>query len=115
ELWTALDTVEMKLYVSKMTQSLDSVNDNGGSNMSLGQRQLPFFARILLSRTKINLMDEATSSIDSETEASFRRVIQEKFSKTTLLAVLHRLQKKVLDDFDKVLVMDAGCRMLCRI
>ncbi|KAI8841923.1 hypothetical protein BJ741DRAFT_593671 [Chytriomyces cf. hyalinus JEL632] len=84
--------------------------------MSLGQRQSLFFARILLSRTKINLMDEATSTVDSDIEASLRRVIREKFSKTTLLlAVLHRLQKRVLDDFDKVLVLDAGCRMLCRI
>ncbi|KAJ3226413.1 Multidrug resistance-associated protein 1 [Chytriomyces hyalinus] len=109
ELWAALDAVGMKRYISNMTQKLDTVIDNGGSSMSLGQRQLLFFARILLSRTKIILMDEATSSVDPETEASLRRVIQEKFSRTTLLAVLHRLQTSVLDDFDKVLVMDAGC------
>ncbi|KAI8844370.1 P-loop containing nucleoside triphosphate hydrolase protein [Chytriomyces cf. hyalinus JEL632] len=109
ELWAALDAVGMKPYVSRMPQKLDTMIENGGSNMSLGQRQLLFFARILLSRTKIILMDEATSSVDPETESCLRRVIQEKFSKTTLLAVLHRLQKSVLDDFDKVLVMDAGC------
>ncbi|KAJ3230012.1 Multidrug resistance-associated protein 1 [Chytriomyces hyalinus] len=109
ELWAALDAVGMKPYLSNMSQKLDTLIENGGSNMSLGQRQLLFFARILLSKTKIILMDEATSSVDPETESCLRRVIQETCSKTTLLAVLHRLQKSVLDDFDKVLVMDAGC------
>ncbi|KAJ3222201.1 hypothetical protein HDU81_010070 [Chytriomyces hyalinus] len=109
KLWMALEAVGMKPYVNKMSQKLDTVIENGGSNMSLGQRQLLCFARILLSQTKIILMDEATSSVDPETEASLRRVIRQRFSKTTLLVVLHRLQKSVLDDFDKVLVMDAGC------
>ncbi|KAJ3227608.1 hypothetical protein HDU81_006564 [Chytriomyces hyalinus] len=108
EIWAALDAVGMKPFVSNLTQKLDTVIEHGGSSMSLGQRQLLFFPHILLSRTKIILMDEATSSVDPETESCLRRVIQEKFSKTTLLAVLRRLQKSVLDDFDKVLVIDAG-------
>ncbi|KAI8617891.1 P-loop containing nucleoside triphosphate hydrolase protein [Chytriomyces sp. MP71] len=108
QLWAVLDTVGMKTFVSNQEQKLETPIENGGSNLSLGQRQLLYFARILLLRPKIILMDEATSSVDPETETTLRRVMKEQFVGTTLVAVLHRLQSSVLVDFDKVLVMDAG-------
>ncbi|KAJ3061387.1 ABC transporter C member 13 [Podochytrium sp. JEL0797] len=109
QLWATLESVGLKKFVSNLEQKLDTPVENGGSNLSLGQRQLLYFARILLlQRVHIVLMDEATSSVDPETETTLRKVIQEQFGGTTIVSVLHRLQASVLEDFDKVLVMDAG-------
>ncbi|KAJ3402215.1 hypothetical protein CcCBS67573_g01814 [Chytriomyces confervae] len=108
ELWSALDSVGMHKFVTNLEKKLDTPVENGGTNFSLGQRQLLYFARILLVHPKILLMDEATSSVDPESESALRQVLQQQFAGVTVLAVLHRLQASVLDDFDKVLVMDAG-------
>ncbi|ORY48141.1 P-loop containing nucleoside triphosphate hydrolase protein [Rhizoclosmatium globosum] len=108
QLWSSLESVGMKKFVANLEQKLDTPIENGGSNLSLGQRQLLYFARMLLLKPKIILMDEATSSVDPETETTLRQVIKEQFVGTTIIAVLHRLQTSVLEDFDKVLVMDAG-------
>ncbi|KAJ3027434.1 UNVERIFIED_CONTAM: ATP-binding cassette sub- C member 8 [Siphonaria sp. JEL0065] len=108
QLWECLELVGMKTFVSNLDGKLDTPITNGGNNLSLGQRQLLYFARILLLKPKILLMDEATSSVDPETETTLRRIIKEQFLGTTIVAVLHRLQTSVLDDFDKVLVMDQG-------
>ncbi|KAI9352822.1 P-loop containing nucleoside triphosphate hydrolase protein [Obelidium mucronatum] len=108
ELWNTLENVGMKKFVANLEQKLETPITNGGSNLSLGQRQLLYFARILLLKPKIILMDEATSSVDPETETTLRKVIKEQFVGTTIVSVLHRLQASVLDDFDKVLVMDQG-------
>ncbi|ORY48136.1 P-loop containing nucleoside triphosphate hydrolase protein [Rhizoclosmatium globosum] len=108
QLWSSLESVGMKKFVANLEQKLDTPIENGGSNLSLGQRQLLYFARMLLLKPKIILMDEATSSVDPETETTLRQVIKEQFVGTTIIAVLHRLQTSVLEDFDKILVMDAG-------
>ncbi|KAI9352834.1 P-loop containing nucleoside triphosphate hydrolase protein [Obelidium mucronatum] len=108
ELWNTLENVGMKKFVANLEQKLETPITNGGSNLSLGQRQLLYFARILLLKPKIILMDEATSSVDPETETTLRKVTKEQFVGTTIVSVLHRLQASVLDDFDKVLVMDQG-------
>ncbi|KAI9352861.1 P-loop containing nucleoside triphosphate hydrolase protein [Obelidium mucronatum] len=108
QLWDSLALVGMKGFVSNLDKRLETPITNGGSNLSLGQRQLLYFARMLLLKPKIILMDEATSSVDPDSENTLRRVIKEQFVGTTIVAVLHRLQTSVLDDFDKVLVMDQG-------
>ncbi|KAJ3141923.1 hypothetical protein HK100_005319 [Physocladia obscura] len=108
QLWATLESVGLKSFVGNLENKLETSIENGGSNFSLGQRQLLFFARILLLKPKIVLMDEATSSVDPDTESTLRKIIQENFGETTVVSVLHRLQAGVLEDFDKVLVMDAG-------
>ncbi|KAJ3003755.1 UNVERIFIED_CONTAM: Multidrug resistance-associated protein 1, partial [Siphonaria sp. JEL0065] len=108
ELWATLENVGMRKFVANLQQKLETPITNGGNNLSLGQRQLLYFARILLLKPKILLMDEATSSVDPETETTLRKVIKEQFNGVTIISVLHRLQASVLDDFDKVLVMDQG-------
>lgn len=78
----------------------------GGQNISQGERQLLFIARSLLREPKIILLDEATSSIDYESDHLIQGIIRNEFNKSTILTIAHRLRSVI--DYDRVLVMDAG-------
>jgi len=80
--------------------------ENGGSNLSMGQRQLISIARALILSPKILLMDEATSSIDSKTESVISSLLLSDFSKTTILSIAHRLDS--LENFSEIIVMKEG-------
>lgn len=85
---------------------LSSIVSEGGKNLSQGQRQLMCLARSMLKSPKILLLDEATASIDYETDAKIQTTIREEFQGTTILTIAHRLRSIV--DYDRILVMDAG-------
>jgi ATP-binding cassette subfamily C (CFTR/MRP) protein 1 len=77
-----------------------------GENWSMGQRQLLCFGRIILKRCRILFMDEATASVDSQTDATIQRIIREEFREHTVISIAHRVPTVM--DSDRVLVLDAG-------
>ncbi|KAG0342105.1 hypothetical protein BG004_005752 [Podila humilis] len=97
-------TVEDTVDPSKIT--LDTPVKENGSNFSQGQRQLIALARALVRQSKIIVMDEATASVDFETDQKIQGTIREEMSNSTILTIAHRI--RTIADFDRVLVMNAG-------
>ncbi|KAI1300681.1 hypothetical protein EDD11_006060 [Mortierella claussenii] len=89
---------------SKIT--LDTPVKENGSNFSQGQRQLIALARALVRQSKIIVMDEATASVDFETDLKIQGTIREEMANATILTIAHRI--RTIADFDRVLVMNAG-------
>jgi len=78
----------------------------GGSNLSNGQRQLLCMARALLGRAKVVVFDEASSSVDTETDTLITATLREEFSQCTVITIAHRL--RTIMHSDRVVVMDKG-------
>ncbi|KAG2004754.1 ATP-binding cassette transporter [Coprinopsis cinerea AmutBmut pab1-1] len=86
--------------------SLDAIVGDEGSNFSVGEKQLLALARALVKNSRIIVLDEATSSVDVETDAKLQRTIQTEFTTSTLLCIAHRLNTVAY--YDRVMVMDQG-------
>ena len=79
---------------------------DNGDNWSVGQRQLLCLGRVMLKRSRLLFMDEATASVDSQTDAVIQRIIREDFAACTIISIAHRIPTVM--DCDRVLVVDAG-------
>ncbi|OCH94438.1 ABC protein [Obba rivulosa] len=86
--------------------NLDSIVEPEGANLSVGERSLLSLARALVKDSRVVVMDEATASVDLETDAKIQHTIQTQFSDKTLLCIAHRL--RTIISYDKIVVMDAG-------
>ncbi|KAJ1992782.1 hypothetical protein GGI25_003330 [Coemansia spiralis] len=93
--------------MSGIFTSLDAEIKENGQNLSLGQRQLVALARALVRRSRLIIMDEATASVDFDTDDRIQRTIRgSEFANSTLFCIAHRL--RTIIDYDRVLVLDKG-------
>lgn len=106
EVIAAAKTVEAHEFIMKFEKGYDTECGEGGSRLSVGQKQLVSFARAVLADPKILVLDEATSSVDTETEKMIQTAISRLLRGRTSFIVAHRLSTIV--GSDRILVIDNG-------
>jgi len=106
EIWTALKKVSLENFVKNLPNQLEFKVAENGANLSQGQRQLICIARALLMKVKIIFLDEATASVDIETDALVQRVIRDSLEGMTLITIAHRLS--TLEGYDAIIELSDG-------
>ncbi|MCS6774861.1 MAG: ABC transporter ATP-binding protein [Anaerolineae bacterium] len=106
EIEAAVRAVGLDELISKLKEGLDYQVEERGGRLSLGQRQLVSFARALLANPRILILDEATSSVDTQTERQIQRALRVLLKGRTAFVIAHRLS--TVRDADVILVMRDG-------
>ncbi|HKM11034.1 MAG TPA: ABC transporter ATP-binding protein [Bacilli bacterium] len=106
EIIRAAKIVDLDDFVMGLPEQYDTKLSDGGSSLSVGQKQLISFARALIRDPKIMILDEATSSIDTETETTIQKAIKTVLAGRTSIIIAHRLSTIV--DSDRILMMVDG-------
>ena len=106
DLWRALDIAQLRATVEAMEQGLDTMVGRQGVRLSGGQRQRLAIARMVLSDPKVVILDEATSSLDTETESKLHEAMGRFLAGRTTLIIAHRLS--AVKQADRVYVFEDG-------
>ena len=106
EIIEAAKAVNAHDFIMSLENGYDTMVNERGTRLSLGQRQLLSFARALLANPRILILDEATSNIDTQTEIIVQKGIEKLLSNRTSFVIAHRLS--TIRDCDKIIVIDNG-------
>ena len=106
EVWRSLKMAELDSYVRNLPDGLNTKVGERGTKISGGQRQRLGIARALLTNPKLLVLDEATSSLDGQTESDISNSIQELKGKVTVITIAHRLS--TARNADKVVYLESG-------
>ena len=104
--WHAADLVGARKFIDRLPGKLSYNVMERGATLSVGQRQLISFIRAMVYDPKILILDEATSSVDSETEEMIQQAIEKMMSGRTSIVIAHRLS--TIQKADKIIVLDHG-------
>jgi ATP-binding cassette subfamily B protein len=105
-IWHAADLVGARTFIERLPGGLDYNVMERGATLSVGQRQLLSFIRAMVYDPRILILDEATSSVDTETEQLIQAAIGKMMSHRTSIVIAHRLS--TIQKADKIIVMDKG-------
>lgn len=93
-------------FINKFPDKYDTFIEQGGSNVSGGQKQRLCIARALLKKPKILILDDSTSAVDTKTDSLIRRAFKEDIPNTTKIIIAQRISS--IEDCDKIIVLDDG-------
>lgn len=94
-------------FITDFSQKYETYIEQGGVNVSGGQRQRLCIARALLKKPKILILDDSTSAVDTKTDALIRKAFKEEIPDTTKIIIAQRISS--VSDADKIIVMNNGC------
>ncbi|HLT74044.1 MAG TPA: ABC transporter ATP-binding protein, partial [Ohtaekwangia sp.] len=106
QIWQAADLVGARKFIERLPGQLSYNVMERGSTLSVGQRQLISFIRAMVYDPRILVLDEATSSVDSETEEMIQQAIGKMMKGRTAIVIAHRLS--TIQKADKIIVLDHG-------
>jgi len=106
QIYAAAKTVGVDKFIAKLPNKFDEEVKEKGATLSVGQKQLISFARALVFNPQILILDEATSSVDTETEFLIQEAIKKLLAGRTSIVVAHRLS--TIQNSDKIIVMHKG-------
>ena len=106
EVWQACEYVNADRFISKLSEGLDYQILERGNNFSAGQRQLLSFARTIVHKPQVMILDEATANIDTETELLIQNSLEKMMNIGTMLIVAHRLS--TVQHADNIIVLSHG-------
>ena len=93
-------------FIESFPDKYDTYIEQGGANVSGGQKQRLCIARALLKKPKILILDDSTSAVDTKTDAHIRKAMREFIPETTKIIIAQRISS--VEDADKIIVLDGG-------